>query len=187
MPRASSRIDPYLHSLSNRNGLNVEQLRHARYKCRINSSWVTNWGFSYWNDSYYEEETILTNTNPFDDPATYVNYENYAQGHLTEGGTIIFRKTTLREGSVQKTICVCRVANAVHEHPSQMARPDVVNTNEEPATLANPEWCLPMIQMYEENEDNPNDFDEESYADFITRFGTYMIYVASVIRIMGGE
>jgi hypothetical protein len=64
LPRPSSRIDPHLPSLSYRNGSNVKQLRHVRYKYRINSSWINNWGFAFRSDSYYEEETILTNTNP---------------------------------------------------------------------------------------------------------------------------
>ena len=173
LPRPSSRIDPHLHSLSIRNSLNVEQIRHARYTYRINSEWKNNWGFSFRSDSYYEEETILTNTNPSISQKT--TYVNYAQGHLTVEGSIFFRQTKfLGDDIVKETICVCRVANG----------------NVHPSSHANPVWCLPMVKMHEEDEENPdafdegyaNSIDEKSFADFITRFGTYRIYVESVSK-----
>jgi hypothetical protein len=186
LPRPSSRIDPHLHSLNNRNSLNVEQLRNARYTYRINSRWKNNWGFSFRSDSYYEEETILTTDPSVPQRTTYVNY---AQGHLTPGGCILFRQTKYREDHIVKeTICVCRVANG-NEHPSQMARPEVVDADGEQSTHANPEWCLPMIKMYVEGEENLDAFDvgyansiDEGYARFTTRFGTYGINVQSVTR-----
>ena len=172
LPRPSSRIDPHLHSLSIRNSLNVEQIRHARYTYRINSKWKNNWGFSFRSDSYYEEETILTTDRSVPQRISYVNY---AQGHLTVEGSIFFRQTKFREDDIVKeTICVCRV----------------VNGNEHPSSHANPVWCLPMVKMHEEDEENPdafdegyaNSIDEKSFADFITRFGTYRIYVESVSK-----
>jgi hypothetical protein len=52
---------------------------------------------------------------------------------------------------------------------------------------------MPVIEMYKEDEedlDAPFDVGfahsivEESFADFITRFGTYMIYIISVAQTM---
>ena len=173
LPRQSSRIDPHLHNLNNRNSLNVEHLSLAKHKYRIDSLWQNNWGFSFRSDSYYEEETILTNTNPSISQKT--TYVNYAQGHLMVEGSIFFRQTKyLGDDIVQETICVCRVANG-----------------SEPSTHANPRWCLPVIEMYEEDEEDggapfdvgfANSIEEESFADFITRFGTYMIYIQSVAQ-----
>ena len=54
---------------------------------------------------------------------------------------------------------------------------------------------MPVIEMYEEDEEDldapfdvgfANSIDEESFADFITRFGTYMIYIISVAQTIGG-
>jgi hypothetical protein len=53
-------------------------------------------------------------------------------------GIIFFRQTKfLGDDIVKETIYICRVANG-----------------SEPSTHANPRWCMPVIEMYEEDEED---------------------------------
>ena len=115
LPRPSSRIDSHLHSLSIRNSLNVEQIRHARYTYRINSKWKNNWGFSFRSDSYYEEETILTTDRSVPQRISYVNY---AQGHLTvEGSIFLDRQNFVRMISSKKQFAFVGLSTGMNIHP----------------------------------------------------------------------